>query len=84
MGVTSNTGQEHRMDVTQLQPRNLFASARAAGCRTSASIGYKRVVNEFYVVARNTVDEVFTVKRDKKAVIQTETMAFAKVKTQRG
>jgi hypothetical protein len=32
--------------------------------------GYKRVVNELYIVAKNTVDGVCILKRDKKAITQ--------------
>jgi SNF2 family DNA or RNA helicase len=42
--------------------------------------GYKRTVNEFYIVARNTVDEPCIAKRDKKADVQELIMSYAKAK----
>lgn len=42
--------------------------------------GYKRTVNEFYIVARGTVDEVCIAKRDKKSVTQEMIMSYAKAK----
>lgn len=42
--------------------------------------GYRRTVNEFYIVARGTVDEVCISKRDRKAITQEQIMAYAKVK----
>lgn len=40
--------------------------------------GYQRTVNEFYIVARGTVDEVAISKRDKKAITQEQIMSYAK------
>lgn len=40
--------------------------------------GYKRTVNEFYIVARDTVDEIAINRREKKAVTQDSILAYAK------